>query len=228
LVDVHDIDDQGRVNLEPIFRDFAINENIQTNEDYRVETNPITQRTRLVILRRRGAPDSGNGTFDSKLRFAAEGLPAIAPKNPDGSNGDQYPLVTRNSALVLRFDDVLDDSPEAQLDLVETVRTEVGYPPETPFLPRRRFDPNHGAIVSGEFHSTRVLIDLSVSETESDSSNAPVNAIGLPASRTDTTNPNVAVRIPTRTDFGSGQFQLLRGFSGVPLHPFENGPVDSG
>src|SRR6185503_16451252 len=116
LVDVHDIDDQGRVNLEPIFRDFAINENIQTNEDYRVETNPITQRTRLVILRRRGAPDTGNGTFDSKLRFAAEGLPAIAPKNPDGSNGDQYPLVTRNSALVLRFDDVLDDSPEAQLD----------------------------------------------------------------------------------------------------------------
>ncbi len=229
IVDVHDIDDQGRVNAEPIFRDFTINETIQSDaSNYRLETNPISQSTRLVILRQRGAPDAGLGTFDSLLRFAAEGLPPVTPKHDDGSTGDQYSFVVRNGTLVLRFDDVLDDDLEAEQDLLETVRVKVGYPPETPFPARQFFDPNHGAIVSGEFHSTRVLIDLTVSETESGSMTVPqpVNAVGLPPSLTSTTSPNVSVRIPSRTDFGIGQFKLLRALSGVPLAPTENGPID--
>jgi hypothetical protein len=230
LVEVHDVDAQGRVNVVPIFPDFAINENIQSDaSNYRLETNPITQKTRLVILRQRGAPDvNGLGTFDTLLRRAAEGLPPITPRNEDGSTGAQYSLVARNATIVLRFDDVLDDDEEALENLAETVRVKVGYPPETPFPARLIFDPNHGAIVDGEFHSTRVLIDLTVSESESAGMilPQPINAVGLPASLTTTTNPNVSVRVPTRTDFGSGQFELLRGLSGVPLSPVENGPTD--
>jgi hypothetical protein len=229
LVDVHDIDDLGGVDLEPVFRDFAISENIQSDgTNYRLETNPISQKTRLVVLRQRGAPDAGLGTFDSLLRSAAEGLPPIVPRHDDGSTGDQYPFVVRNGAIVMRFDDVLDDDVEAQQDLIETVRVGVNYPPVTPFPNRLIFDPNHGALVGGEFHSTRVLIDLTVSETESVAMVVPqpVNTVGLPPSLTTTTNPNVSVRMPTRTDFGSGQFKLLRGLSGVPLSPLENGPVD--
>ena len=229
LVDVHDIDELGRVDAEPIFRDFTINENIQSDSsNYRLETNPISQRTRLVVLRQRGAPDAGLGTFDSLLRFAAEGLPPIVPRHDDGSTGDQYSFLIRNGTLVLRFDDVLDDDDTAEEDLIETVRLKVGYPPVTPYSDRQLFDPNHGAIVGGEFHSTRVLIDLTVSKAESASMFVPqpVNAVGLPPSLTTTTNPNVSLRIPTRTDFGSGQFKVLRALSGVPLAPLENGPVD--
>jgi hypothetical protein len=231
LVDVHDIDDQGLVSPEPRFRDFAINENIQTDaSNYRLETNPISQKTRLVILRQYGAPDAGLGTFDSLLRFAAQGLPPVVPKHDDGSTGDQYSFLTRNGTLVLRFDDVLDDDLDAQQALAETVRIKTGYPPVTPFPARHLFDPNYGAVVGGEFHSTRVLIDLTVTETEAATMLVPqpVNAVGLPASLTTTTNPNVSVRIPTKADFGSGQFEVLRGLSRVPLSPLENGPIDDG
>ena len=31
LVDVHDIDDQGRANSAPVYRNFAINENVQSD-----------------------------------------------------------------------------------------------------------------------------------------------------------------------------------------------------
>lgn len=230
IVDVHDIDDQGEVDIVPIFRDFAINENIQSDSSsYRLETNPITQKTRLVILRVRGAPDTGLGTFESKLQFASEGLPPVEPKHDDGSMGDQYSFVARNATLVLRFDDMLDDDFEAQRDLAETVRIKAGYPPVTPFPARHLFDPNHGAVVGGEFHSTRVLIDLTVSESESQGMilPQPINSVGLPPSLTTTTSPNVSVRIPTLEDFGSGQFELLRALSGVTLAPFENGPVDT-
>jgi hypothetical protein len=229
LVDVHDVDALRRVNPVPRFRDFAINENVQSDgSGYRLETNPITQRTRLVILREAGAPDTGLGTFESLLRAAASGLPPILPKHDDGSTGDQYSFVARNGAVVLRFDDLLDDDLEALQDLPETVRVLAGYPPETPFPARLLFDPNFGGVRGDEFHSTRVLIDLTVSESESLGMAVPqpINAVGLPPSVTSTTNPNVSIRIPTRTSFGSGQFKLLRNLAGAPLAPFENGPVD--
>jgi len=229
LVDVHDVDDEGRARIEPVFRDFAINERVQTDgRDFSLETNPISRKTRLVILRSRGAPDAGLGTFDSLLRSATADLPPVLPRHDDGSTGGLYSFVARNGVLVLRFDDALDDDLEAARDLIECVRLRAGYPPETPFPARELFDPNHGVIVGGEFHSTRVLIDLTVSEVESSSMVAPqpINEIGLPPSAADRTGPNVSVRLPTRADPGSGQFTLLRGLSGAALSPLENGPID--
>src|SRR5262245_4253143 len=68
LVDVHGLLEDDSVDPIPVYREMLIDEAIQTDAlDYRLETNAITQRTRLVILRRRGEPDTGQGTFGSLL-----------------------------------------------------------------------------------------------------------------------------------------------------------------
>src|SRR5262249_43844860 len=133
LVDVHAVDAQGRVEPVPAFRDFVIDENVQTNAgDYRLETSAITQRTRLVILRERHAADDGTGTFSDLLRAAERNLAPVRPASADGSAA-LVSFVARNATLVLRFDDALDDGEEARRDLTETVRTLVGYPPRLVF-----------------------------------------------------------------------------------------------
>ena len=56
LVDVFDMDSNGVPSALPIFKDFPINENVQTDADkFLLETNPITQRTRLIVRRTHGA-----------------------------------------------------------------------------------------------------------------------------------------------------------------------------
>jgi hypothetical protein len=137
-------------------------------------------------------------------------------------------LVARNACISLRFDDLLDDGAAARLELSETVRVLVGYPPSTPFATRLTFDPNHGGLAGGEFHSTRVLIDAAVSEEEASASTLPlqINSLGLPASFVADERPNVSFRLPTRTDPGSGQFRLLTNLAGAELDRRDNGPVD--
>ena len=230
LVDVHDIQPDGTASAQPIFRDFAVNENILTAPgDYRLETNPITEQTRLVIERQRGLPDTGSGTFDTLLRRAQLDLPPIAPKDDDGSSTEPFSFVARNSTLVIRFNDCLDDDAAAQRDLFETVKVLTGYPPTTPYAARIVFDPSHGALIGDTFHSTRVLVDMTVTEAEASGLAAPqpLNSLGLPASLTTTGQPNVSIRIPTKLDVGAGQFALLRNLSGSPMATSENGPVDT-
>ncbi|MCA9907730.1 MAG: hypothetical protein KC519_03710, partial [Anaerolineae bacterium] len=127
-------------------------------------------------------------------------------------------LIARNATLVLRFDDLLDDGALAEALLPETVKVLGDYPPQTPLEPRLVFDQNFGGVVNGQFHSTRILIDTTVSEQEAQSgANAPINNLGLPASLENNDSPNIAVRIPTRTDPGSGQFEILRNLGGASL-----------
>src|SRR5688572_9489665 len=147
LVDVHALDSTGTVDPLPVFRDMLIAESVQSDSlDYNLESNPITQRTRLVILRQRGAPDSGSGAFEALLARARTLLPPILPKPDDGSVGGPFSFLARNACVSLRFDDLLADGPEELLALRETVRILTGYPPSTPFVTRIRFDPNHGGI----------------------------------------------------------------------------------
>jgi hypothetical protein len=229
LVDVHDQDANGTPSALPIFRDFPINESVQTDGDkFQLTTNPITQRVRLLVRRTRGEPDDGRGTFADLLRQAQVGMAPVAPKNDDSSAPPPIPFVARNSAIVLRFDDLLQDDFNALVSLRETVRLKSGYPPENPFGGRLFFDATHGGVAGGEFHSTRVIVDLSVSQVEAASFPVALtlNSDGLPPSRPERTDPNVSIRIPTLTSFGTGQFELLRGLSGVPLAEGENGPVD--
>ena len=229
LVDVHDVGPDGRPGTAPVFRDFVINENVQTDATaYRLETNPITQQTRLVIRRQRGAPATGGATFDELLRAAAANLPAVIAKG-EGAAGP-FSLVPRNACLVLRFDDLLGDDAEARRALGASVRVLTGYPPSVPLRPRVFFDRNHGGTARGAFHTTRVLVDLAVTEAEAADSGLgiPVNALGLPASLRANPAPNVSLRIPTATDVGSGQFAVLRNLGGAPLAVTRNGPVADG
>jgi len=162
------------------------------------------------------------------LKRAENGLAPVLPRNDDGSSAPPFSYVARNSTLVLLFNDVLDDSAAARIQLNEMVRIITGYPPATPFQGRVLFDPNHGAILGGSFHSTRVLIDFSISNAEA--ANLPTlvaaNSFGLPSSLPNSPLPNVSVRIPTQTDFGQGQFRVLATFGGSPIGQDNNGPMD--
>ncbi len=224
LVDVHDVDASGTPSTNPVFRDFVISEDVQSDgANYLLETNAITQKTRLVILRTKGA-QSSSGTFDSLLVTAMSGLPVVTPRDDAGSG--PFSVVPRNACIMLRFDDCLDDDAQSIAALSETVRVFAGYPPTTPFSARRFFDPNHGAVVGGKFHSTRILIDLTVSEAEAMTNPLPVNSVGLPASVPTSGSANVSIRIPTLVDFASGQFVVLTTLGGLPLTTSGNGPVD--
>jgi hypothetical protein len=228
LVDVHDVDAGGEANPQPVLRDLVVGENVRSDGvDYRLEVHPVTQATRLVVLRRRGAPDDGRGTFESLVRAATRGLAPVLPRHDDGSAAAPFSLVARNACLVLRFDDVLLDTPAATAELVDAVRVVTGYPPQTPLSPRILFDRNHGAIVGGAFHSTRVLIDATVSPHELGGTGAalPTNQVGLPASAFPGA-PNLSIRIPTRTSASTGRFGLLRTLGGAPLSESDNGPLD--
>ncbi len=229
LVEVHELDASGGTSARPVYEDLVVNENVQSDgSNYRLETNPATQRTRLVILRRRGEPEPfpGAGTFEDLLETATSNLPSILPKAANAP--PPFSLAPRNATLMARFDDLLDDDAQAAVDLFQTVKVFTGVPPFTPFAARIMFDENHGGIAAGAFHSTRVLVDLTVSELEAASLAVPlpVNLLGLPASDPGSAAANVELRLPTQIDFGSGQFIVLTNLSGRPLALSENGPFD--
>lgn len=226
LVDVHDVDAQGRPQPLAVLRDFVVDENVFVHgADMTLETNPLTRELRLNVLRPRDAPDSGTGTFTALLRRVTR-LSAVLPKRADGTASLPVSFVARNATLVLRFDDLLADGPEARAALLDTVRLTTGYPPDAPHPARIVFDPSHGGIVDGEFHSTRVLVDLAVSPADALDVpySVPVLPAGLPASSTLDGQPNGALRLPTRLDPASGRFARLANLSGRGLEP--DAPLD--
>ena len=130
------------------------------------------------------------------------GLQPFLIKPLTGAVLPPYTALPRNGAMVVIFDDVLadggnpDDPTYPGKVTPDTVRIVTGYPPTEPFELRVVPDRNHGDIVGGTFHSTRVILDMTVSQVESQQVNVPVNAVGLPSS-IDVNQPNVALRIPT-------------------------------
>ncbi|MAB78095.1 MAG: hypothetical protein CMJ89_01970 [Planctomycetes bacterium] len=226
LVVVHDVDALGRVSSLPVHRDFVINENLFSDgTNYTLETNPLTHGSRLIIHRTQGAPNNGQASFESLLRQAERNLPNILPKSEGAA--PPFSLVARNACLVLRFDDVLDDSEDARRYLNEMIRVSTGAPNALPLVNRILFDTNHGANVRGEFHTTRVLVDFTTSEVEvaGMTTTLPLNLLGLPASDSSVSTANIVVRIPTRESIGI-QTRVLRGLGGAPLDPTVHGPAD--
>lgn len=236
LVDVHQIDANGERVDPPVYTDFVINPFLETdNVRWVLERNPLTQRERLVILNTKGPdPLDSPPTEDKFLTILreADSLLLVADKNDDGTSAPPFTTVPRNACMVLRFDDCLDDDAEASKDLVTagsaTVEVFTGYPPSTPYTTRVVFDPNHGALIRGSFHSTRVLVDLTTSDFEAAALPVVVepNSVGLPPRLDDSDAPNVSVRIPSQDDLGSGQFRVLTNLKGRPLDLQDNGPVD--
>ncbi|HEX6882949.1 MAG TPA: hypothetical protein VF530_06185 [Planctomycetota bacterium] len=224
LVDVHDLGGDGAPSPVPCFRDLVVNEGFQSIPGLvTLETHPVTQRTRLVLHAKRSSE-----LFAQLLDQALQDLAPVVPKFDDGRSAPPFSLVARNACLVLRFDDLLLDDAVAELALAETVQVWTGYPPSVPFAARLRFDPNHGGLANGAFHSTRVLVDFAVSAAEATEHPVPlpVAATGLPASLEDLDSASASVRVPTRIDLGSGQFRVLTNLAKNTLDPAANGPVD--
>ena len=229
LVDVHALDATGEPTIEPVLREFVINENtLDAPGRWRLETSPLSQKTRLVVLRELGATDRGDGTFQQLVVEAAANLPGVRPKSDRPDEPLPFSVVARNATLVLRFDDLLADGPGRAAELAQEVRILTGYPPSIPVEARLVFDPHHGGLSDGQFHSTRLLLDTTVSETElADSPVAlALNSLGLPRSERLSPSPNVTLRIPTRTEVGSGQFTVLRNLAGRALDPVASAPHD--
>jgi len=229
LVDIHEVDALGDRVETPVFRDFLVEQEIGTftSQSYVLDRNPVTQRERLTIrAQKTGVLDTS--AFDQLLAEAVDDLPVISAKNDNGTSSPPFTTVPRNGSIALVFDDCLDDDFDAERDLISTVQVRTGYPPVVPFQARVVFDQNHGAIVGSTFHTTRVLVDMTVSEEEQASLPNPlaVNAVGLPARVATTASTNASIHVPSVVDVGTGQFAILRNLSQKPLDPGSNGPAD--
>jgi hypothetical protein len=229
LVDIHQSDANGVRIEKPVYRDFVINPSIGTNPNLKLvlDRNPVTQRERLTIQNPKGpdASDPPNSDLFAQRLTEVGVLPLVLVKG-DENTSPPFTTVARNACMVLRFDDCLQDGSSAELNLATMVRVFTGYPPTTPFAARVIFDPNHGAIASSDFHSTRVLVDMTVSSSEASNTTLAVNQLGLPPRLSNSDSTNLAVRIPSAIDVGTSQFQVLTNLSGVPMDFNDNGPVD--
>ncbi len=212
MVDILDVD------RELVFQDFVIGQDIASNGvDYLLERNAITERESLVILHQHGT-----GAFDLAFGRVEANVQHILDKGLGANVLPPYTMIARNSALVVRFDDLLadggDPSDPGYPGSVheDTLRVFSGYPPATPYELRMLPDPNHGDLVGGQFHSSRVILDLTVSGLEAQLLGLQVNSLGLPEAIT-TTQPNFALRIPTLLHPPSGQFELLTNLQGASV-----------
>lgn len=219
LVDVYDQDSAGSTRL--VARDLLVRADLQPTSMYEVQTNAVTQVTRITI-----AAPLGTSSFTNAFDALETNLPALAPIGP--GTFPTYPMVPRNATIALLFDDLLDPATLSN----ETLRVSTGTAGTGTQLPRLRADPNHGNAADRdgdgqlEFWSTRVLVDPAVSELEAFESAAviPVDLDGFPASES-SFGYTVLLRIPTVTDAGVGQLTLLRNLVGTPISNTESGPI---
>lgn len=183
----------------------------------------------------------GDPQYLALFQMLDANLTPIQDKSLEANELPPYSLAPRNSALVVRFDDLLD------LDTITpaNIKLLTGNPPLAPFDLRVIPDVNHGDTadfthpdpVTGdpidggdgipEFHTTRVIFDTTVSELESGASNPPlpVNALGLPESPT-ANLPNVAIRLPTALNSSAGQLTLLLNPAGHSISFTQSGSND--
>jgi hypothetical protein len=228
LLDVYGLDFEGaRVLMN---EDFLIDPSLQTDGvDYVLETSPITFQQILLILRNVDDTllEGGFYQFHDLLKYAEAGLKPVDDTGISGSG--LFTMVPRNSTIMVQFNDLVDAS---TLDAT-TLRLLTGSPSVVPYEARVIVDPNHGDLgeydgkTGLEFYSTRILIDMTVSELESFETTPPlpVNPIGLPAS-VNVSLSNAQFRIPTRTDVFTGQAHVLTNPSGHALATNTNGTVD--
>jgi hypothetical protein len=221
LADVRD--ETGILRL----RDFVVNENVQSGDDWLVETNPVSEKTSITILH----PFSSDASSDfvAAVQFLESDLTQVPDVSLSPSELPPFPLVPRNAAIVLQFDDLIETS-KITSDTIKVLR---GYPPESPFDARILPDPCHGDLADfdnlpgQEYYATRIIIDTTVSTVEAalTSPPLPVNSIGLPASLT-LGQPNVALRMPTKLSSEAGQTYILTNPTNHPLASSGNGSVD--
>ncbi len=212
LVEVYDA-----AGSTPVFSNFVVDDQIiGDGVNYALERDPLTGVERLRILHVQDSPEF----YDAVLGLEAN-LQVLLKKSVDPSELPPFSAVARNSALVLKFNDLLD--PETVS--AETVKVLTGYAPTLPFEARVLPDPSHGNVAGGRFYSTRVILDFTVSELEASASGLPLNALGLPSALS-VSQPNVLLRIPSQESPANQQFRVLRALGGRAISFTNNGPSD--
>lgn len=211
-----------------VFRDFVIGQDVLTSFEggvlvWEFSTNPVNGRSRLRI---NANVEQDTDLFALRLAQAEQALDPIAPKGLGPTELPPYSVLARNSALSLRFDDLIDES---TIGLHSTVAPLVGSPPSLPFDARIFASRVHGAVspLDGQFHSSRIVVDLTISDDEVASfpSIVQANGVGLPASA-DQVTANFALRIPTVVDTSVLQPLVLTNVAGNPLDAAGSGSAD--
>ena len=213
---------------EVIHENLVINPNDLGNGiDYEVRTNQITGDQTLVVYR-----DIANPTrlaeFQQIVRALSTQLRVV---NDSGFVGQgAYTMVPRNASIVVQLSDLID--PTTVTD--QSVKVLAGVPTAVPFEARVFVDPNHGDLADfngdgrAEFYSTRLIIDPTVSETESFSTNPPlpVNTTGFPGSVAQQIS-NLQVRLATQRSTVSTD-QIVQNPTEHGLAQSGNGSIDFG
>ncbi len=218
LVQVFDLN-PSTLERQLVHADFLVGAGIASDGvDYELSENLAGQSV-LTILHRRNSPG-----FRSALRVAedAAGVVNDVLINP-------WSVVPRNAAISLRFDDLLD---HATVDET-TVRLMTGLAADTPYQARIFADANHGSVADPDgdgvydFYSTRVIVDLTVSRLEAQTSRQllSINNVGLPAASL-IHEFNAELRIPTLPFPQSGQLMVLANPAGNALDLMGNGSID--
>ncbi|MFT7667645.1 MAG: hypothetical protein ACI8X5_000324 [Planctomycetota bacterium] len=255
LVSVADSTDGGTTSDGVKLRDFVISNSIRDlsvfqpsiggSMVFQMTRNVITDATTLLI-----PAALGTVRFNEALVFLESNLTPVSDHGLGTNETAPFSMVPRNSAIVMRFDDLLEphytngewkdlagggvvNPTTGQLNQ-ELLKVRVNYPPVDTFTSRTIVDPNHGDLFDAdnngiaEFYSTRLIISTTVSTIQSQVSNPPlaINTIGLPPS-TGLSSSNLVLRVPTALNPSVGQTQVLRNLSGHPVSFSSNGSTST-
>ncbi len=237
LVDIYDRDDSDASITRLVYPDFVVGSNVITSPGkWTLETNPVTGVVSLIIDAKGSPGDSqdfdGSTRFDDLVREAQLNLSSVLPKSTAVGTAPPFSVMPRNGVLVVQFSDLIDAS---TVSLQNSVKVLTGTPIALPQEVRLFMSPNFGGIDkdSNTFHSTRLVIDMTVSSEEQQSVqnefgvSLQLNGLGLPPSQ-DVDQANFGLRFPTQAAPQFGQFGVLRNLSGSTLAQAGNGPTING
>ena len=157
-------------------------------------SQPVLGTDRLMIDEVVDGPSAARQRF---LALAGAAARTVAPLNDAGVDGSgRLTSLPRNAALVLQFNDLVDSDSLVQL----SAQLSAGAPSHAPLGARLVAHDLIGGIdaATGEFRSTRVIVDTTVSASEARSSQQglDVNPFGLPAPTLGGV-PHAVLRLPT-------------------------------
>ncbi len=224
LVDIYDFNPATSETTRQ-FKDCVIGENIDSDIiDYRLDRNSITDAETLTILH-----PAGSAAYLAAFQRIELQVQSVNPNGVNPPATANLSAIPRNAALVLKFDDLLDSSRITP----ENVSVLTGYPPIQPYAARVIPNSSHGDLFDAdgdgiaEFHSTRIVVDLRVSQSEAQLSSPPlpINSLGLQEA-TVADQPNVILRVPTQTAAMVGQLGILTNLRGFGIGFKFNTPND--
>lgn len=237
LVSIYDRDDNDPSLSTLVYPDFVIGPDVFSEPGkWSLETSPVTGEVRLTIEAVGFPGDSTDNLastrFDELVEQSQLNLSAVLPKSTVVGTSPPFSMLPRNSALVVRFSDLIDAD---TVSLQNSVKVLTGTPISLPQEVRLFLSPNYGGIdpQTDTFQSTRLVVDMTISAFEqqvaADQSGAALqlNGLGLPPSL-DVDQANFGLSFPTQAAPEFGQFTVLKNLGGNGLAQAGNGPTVNG